>query len=96
MRRVEKVLQQYQELKEFYTERDQRMMKVKDIRAGKMSNVAPGWLPESGEFTEPIIANTIDVAARDMAEMIAPLPFRKPPHYHFSQKIFRVILYIQT
>ena len=74
MKSIEKMFEEYEYLKRFYNDRDSRMLKIKDIRSGKMSAVGEGWLPEAGEFTEPIIANTIDVAARDMAEMIAPLP----------------------
>jgi len=50
------------------------MAQVRSIRMGKMSEVAPDVFPETGPWQEPIIANMIDIAARDMAEMIAPLP----------------------
>jgi hypothetical protein len=57
-----------------YTKRDVRMAQVAAIRAGRMSEVAPDLFPETGPWQEPIVANMIDVAARDMSEMIAPLP----------------------
>jgi hypothetical protein len=57
-----------------FTHRDTRMGQVQAIRAGKMSEVAPDLFPQSGPWQEPIVANMIDVAARDMGEMIAPLP----------------------
>jgi hypothetical protein len=57
-----------------YSKRDSRMAQVRSIRMGKMSEVAPDVFPETGPWQEPIIANMIDIAARDMAEMIAPLP----------------------
>lgn len=39
-----------------------------------MSEVAPDLFPMDGPWQEPIVANMIDVAARDLAEMVAPLP----------------------
>jgi hypothetical protein len=50
------------------------MMDVKQVRAGQMGYVFPEMFPEDGPFTRPIVANMIDVAARDLAEVIAPLP----------------------
>jgi len=64
----------YNRLKQANGERDQRMMDVKQVRAGQMGYVFPEMFPEDGPFTRPIVANMIDVAARDLAEVIAPLP----------------------
>lgn len=64
----------YNRLKHANGERDQRMMDVKQVRAGQMGYVFPEMFPEDGPFTRPIVANMIDVAARDLAEVIAPLP----------------------
>lgn len=55
-------------------ERDQRMREIKLVRSGHMDYVFPGLFPEEGPFTRPIVANMVDVAARDLAEVIAPLP----------------------
>lgn len=55
-------------------ERDLTMSQIRLVREGRMSDVAPGLFPDAGPWQEPIIANMIDVAARDTAEMIAPLP----------------------
>lgn len=57
-----------------YAERDIRNEQIRLIREGKISEVAPDLFPEAGPLQEPIIANTIDLAARDAAEMLAPMP----------------------
>lgn len=64
----------YQRLRNKYAKRDVRMSQVQSIREGKMSDVAPDIFADSGPWQEPIVANMIDVAARDMAEMLAPMP----------------------
>jgi hypothetical protein len=50
------------------------MRDIKMVRAGQMANVFPEMFPEDGPFTRPIVANMVDVAARDLSEVIAPLP----------------------
>lgn len=50
------------------------MAQVMAVREGRLSEVAPDLFPLTGPFQEPIVANMIDVAARDMAEKVAPLP----------------------
>ncbi len=52
--------------------RDGRMSDIMAIREGRIHDVAPGMF--SDDFPEPVIANTIDIAARDTAEVLAPLP----------------------
>lgn len=64
----------YRRLRTANGDRDQRMMDIKMVRQGQMSNVFPEMFPEDGPFTKPIVANMVDVAARDLAEVIAPLP----------------------
>ena len=59
-------------LKLKYSERDARMADVLEVRRGNMVNVAPEFFPEG--MSKPMIANFIDVAARDIAEVLAPLP----------------------
>jgi hypothetical protein len=66
--------ERFSRIRNRYSSRDSRMAQVRAIRQGKMSDVAPDVFPETGPWQEPIIANMIDIAARDMAEMIAPLP----------------------
>lgn len=67
-------MDRYWNLKARYAGRDVRMQQVLAVREGRMSEVAPELFPEDGPWQEPITANMIDVAARDLAEMIAPLP----------------------
>ena len=61
-----------QALKLKYVERDSRMADILEIRRGNMVNVAPEFFPEG--MSKPMIANFIDVAARDISEVLAPLP----------------------
>jgi hypothetical protein len=68
------LIRQYMQMKSKYAYRDGRMAQVMSVREGRISDVAPGLFPDDGPFQEPITANMIDVAARDLAEMIAPLP----------------------
>lgn len=59
-------------LRQQYAERDQRYADISRIRAGHAQDVHPDLFPES--WPAPIVANFVDVAARDLAELIAPLP----------------------
>lgn len=51
---------------------DQRWHDVRAARRGDLDVIAPDLVSE--DFPKPIIANFVDVAARDLAEVIAPLP----------------------
>ena len=53
--------------------RDQDYMKVVAIRKGDYETVAPG-LFNTKDFDKPLVANLIDTTARDIAEVMAPLP----------------------
>jgi len=55
-----------------YASRDGRMRDVLSVRQGDISKVYPSMFSE--EYPKPLVANTIDVAARDLAEAMAPLP----------------------
>lgn len=55
-----------------YAARDQRMRDVLSVRQGDISKVYPSMFSE--EYPKPLVANQIDVAARDLAEAMAPLP----------------------
>jgi len=52
--------------------RDARMQDVLAIRKGQMANIYPDLFPEGLDKT--MVANFVDVAARDLAEVLAPLP----------------------
>ena len=68
----EQIAMKVQALKLKYVERDSRMADILEIRRGNMVNVAPEFFPEG--MSKPMIANFIDVAARDISEVLAPLP----------------------
>jgi hypothetical protein len=55
-----------------FVDRDRRMADITSIRRGNMSAVYPDMFPE--EMSKPMIANFVDIAARDIAELLAPLP----------------------
>lgn len=53
-------------------ERDIQMGNILSVRKGKMAEVFPDMFPT--DMPNAMIANFIDVAARDLAEVLAPLP----------------------
>ena len=55
------------------TERDKRMREVSLVRAGHAEQVFPGLFPE-GAWSKPIVANLIDVVAKDLSEQIGVIP----------------------
>src|SRR6478735_6574479 len=59
-------------LRRAHFERDERMMNVKDVRSGELDNLMPGAMPDA--WPKSIVSNTIDVTARDMAEVMANMP----------------------
>ena len=71
---IETISADFQRIRNRYSKRDSRMAQVRSVRMGQISDVAPSVFPDTGPWQEPIVANMIDIAARDMAEMIAPLP----------------------
>lgn len=71
--RLREIKGHYDRLKARYGDRDQRMQNVLAVRQGRMRDVFPALFPE-GPFDRGIVANMVDVAARDLAEVLAPLP----------------------
>ena len=63
----------FEQLKDRNSERDKRMREVALIRSGNADQVFRGVFPE-GAWSKPIIANMIDVVARDLSEQIGVLP----------------------
>ena len=59
-------------LRDHYHQRDARWSDLLAIRQGNIQQVFPGMFPD--EFPKPMVSNFIDIAARDVAEVIAPLP----------------------
>jgi hypothetical protein len=69
---VQQIADKVEALKRRYMDRDVRMGNVLSVRRGNIQSIFPDFFPES--MPAPIIANFIDVAARDLAEVLAPLP----------------------
>lgn len=69
---VEEISRRVRKLKQSNHMRDSRWNDLLAIRQGDIANVFPGMFSE--DFPKPMVANFIDVAARDIAEVIAPLP----------------------
>lgn len=65
-------LDRYEVMKRRNADRDGRMKAVHLVRTGRASQVFAGLFPE--EWPAPVIANTIDIAAQDTAEMVGVLP----------------------
>jgi hypothetical protein len=70
---MRELVQAYEQLKARNAERDKRMRDVAMVRAGNADQVFRGLFPE-GTWSKPIIANLIDVVARDVAEQAGVLP----------------------
>ena len=69
---VDQIGDKLRKLRAHYFTRDSRYDDLLAIRQGKIDQVFPGMFSE--DYPKPMIANFIDVAARDVAEVIAPLP----------------------
>jgi hypothetical protein len=59
-------------LKRDFADRDARMRDISSVRSGNIEAVAPHL--RSQQFPKSVVANFIDVAARDLAESAADLP----------------------
>jgi hypothetical protein len=69
---TKEVIAKVSRLQTKYASRDQRMRDVLSVRQGDISKVYPAMFSE--EYPKPLVANFVDVAARDLAEVMAPLP----------------------
>jgi hypothetical protein len=72
MLNVKEVTAKVSRLQTHYAQRDQRMRDVLSVRQGDISKVYPAMFSE--DYAKPLVANIIDVSARDLAEAMAPLP----------------------
>jgi hypothetical protein len=79
---VRQIADKVEALKRRYADRDSRMANVLSVRRGQLSDVFPDFFPEG--MPSPMIANFIDVAARDLAEVLAPLPSFNCTTYNVS------------
>jgi len=69
---VKEVTAKVSRLQTKYAQRDARMRDVLSVRQGDISKVYPSMFSE--DYPKPLVANIIDVSARDLAESMAPLP----------------------
>jgi hypothetical protein len=69
---IDTIAQRVQNMKERNRNRDARMSDLLAVRKGRMTEVFPDLFPEG--MSNPMVANFVDVAARDLAEVLAPLP----------------------
>jgi len=60
-------------VKSRYSDRDRAMENVFQVRQGNLNMVFPDLFP-TGPLDKGVVANMVDVAARDLSEVIAPLP----------------------
>ena len=66
------ILQKTRRLQTRWNPTEKRWWDVLAARQGEITSIAPDLVSE--DFPKPIIANFIDTVARDLAEMVAPLP----------------------
>jgi hypothetical protein len=59
-------------LKDRTRDRDSRQQDVLLVRQGKIATVYPDFFPEGIEAN--VVANFVDIVARDLSEVMAPLP----------------------
>ena len=69
---IEQVAARVQSLQYRASERDARAGDVLAVRQGKISEVYPDFFPEGVDTN--VVANFIDIVARDLSEVMAPLP----------------------
>lgn len=68
----EQIVARVKSAKRHAAERDGRHERVLAVRQGKIANVYPDFFPEGVDAQ--VVANTVDVAARDFSEVMAPMP----------------------
>lgn len=72
---VEAMGAELDQLRQHFSRRDSRMGRIALARTpGGLSVLYPDLFPAEGPFTEPMVANMVDVAAHDIAEVLSPPP----------------------
>ena len=69
---MEGVIQKVDTLRLRHAARDARNLDVLSVRRGKITEVYPDFFPDGVDTN--VVANFIDVVARDLSEVMAPLP----------------------
>ena len=65
---IEQIAARVESLRHRNRERDGRNLDVLAVRKGKISQVYPDFFPDG------VDANVVDIVARDLSEVMAPLP----------------------
>jgi hypothetical protein len=69
---VSQISARVESLRSRSVERDRRQLDVLAVRKGQISQVYPEFFPEGVDAN--VVANFIDIVARDLSEVMAPLP----------------------
>ena len=69
---IEQISARVANLRERASERDSRQQDVLAVRQGHIASVYPDFFPEGVDAN--VVANFIDIVARDLSEVMAPLP----------------------
>ena len=69
---IEQVVARVQSLRYRNNARDTRNLDVLAVRQGKIAEVYPAFFPDGVDVN--VVANFIDIVARDLSEVMAPLP----------------------
>ncbi len=69
---MEQIVARVESLRYRNRERDSRNLDVLAVRKGKISEVYPEFFPEGVDAN--VVANFVDIVARDLSEVMAPLP----------------------
>jgi len=69
---IEQISARVENLRERSVERDARQQDVLAVRKGQIASVYPDFFPEGVDAN--VVANFIDIVARDLSEVMAPLP----------------------
>ena len=69
---VNQISARVESLRSRSVERDRRQLDVLAVRKGQISQVYPEFFPEGVDAN--VVANFIDIVARDLSEVMAPLP----------------------
>ena len=69
---IEQVVARVDSLRYRNSERDARNLDVLAVRKGKIAEVYPDFFPDGVDAN--VVANFIDIVARDLSEVMAPLP----------------------
>ena len=69
---MEQIAARVQSLRYRNNERDARNLDVLAVRKGKIAEVYPDFFPDGVDAN--VVANFVDIVARDLSEVMAPLP----------------------